>query len=135
MWSEIPIRLGRYSPSRLVSPRAEPVPWQREWEDGQGNASAFLACPGAVEVRFHKPPGGANFQITIRGGLVDGEGAEWAIIVPAERMGILSVPPGFSSDQSVMGAIYRLPAPRDLRVQVVQTMEMPGLNFKVQFAN
>lgn len=132
MLLEIPVRLGQYAPGRLISPRAEAVQWSLEHKDGQGNLTASLACPRAVEVRFQKPAGSANFLITIRGELVEGIGPEWVIIVPSDRMGILFLPQGFSAEQSMMGAVYRLPEPRDLRILADEMMKMPGLNFTVQ---
>lgn len=133
MLLEIPVRLGRYAPGKLVSPRAEAVSWILEHQDGQGSVTASLECPEAVELRFHKPPGGGSFHITVRGQLSGGgEGPEWAIIVPSDRMGILFIPQGFTAEQSLMGAVYRLPRPHRLRILADQVLKMPGINFTVQ---
>lgn len=129
---EIPVRKGRYAPRKLTSPRAESIFLELVSKDAQGNITAMLECPDAAEVRFHKPSGTTNYQITVRGRLTDGEGDEWVIIVPPDRMGILFVPQGFSADQSVMGAIYRLTEPRNIRILADQMIQMPGLNFTVQ---
>lgn len=126
------MRLGRYAPGRLVTPSAEPVAWTPEGRDPHGNPTASILCADAVEVRFSKPPGGSHFQVVVRGKLLDGVGPEWAITVPAERMGMLSIPQGFAADQSIMGAIYRLPSPRSLRIRAVEPLELPGLTFRVE---
>lgn len=133
MLLEIMIRQGRYSPNKLVSPKAELVEWKLEHRDAQGNLTASVECGGAVEVRFAKPAASQTFNITVRGALnEDDEGQEWTILIPTERMGILHLPPGFSTEQSIMGAVYRLPQPRNLRILGDQMLKMPGLNFTVQ---
>lgn len=132
MFSEIPIRFGRYAPGKLVSPKAEPLRWAVQHQDAAGNVTGGLTCPECVELRFAKPGGSTSFQLTLRGRLEAGEGSEWTIVVPAERMGTVRIPEGFAAEQSMLGAIYRLSQPHHLRVLVDQKLDLPGLTFTVQ---
>ncbi len=132
MLNDITIRQGQYSPGRLISPKTEVLFWTPVAKDQQGNQTAELVCPGAVELRFTKPAASPNFHIVVRGKLEDGVGDEWTIVLPSERMGILYVPQGFTAEQSIMGAVYRLPEPRDIRILADQIAGMPGLNLTVQ---
>ncbi|MFO7173536.1 MAG: hypothetical protein DIU70_011350 [Bacillota bacterium] len=135
MFLDLPIRRSRYAPGRLVSPAGEALVWTPEYQDGQGNAAASLTCDDVVEVRFIRPAGGDRFLLSLRSRLVDGEGTEWSIAVPGHRFGILSLPVGFAAEQSLMGAVYRLPEPRRVRIRVEQRLELPGLNFLVELVN
>lgn len=129
----ITVRRGRYAPGRLVAPEYEPIPWEPDWGDAHGNGVAHIVCGGAVEVRLQRPAGSDRFQIAVRSRLEAGEGTEWIVLVPASRLGLLKLPPGFSVEQSVHGAVYRLDAPRTLRLLAVQQLGLPGLNLEVQF--
>lgn len=130
--NDIMIREGRYAPGKLVPPRGEVLFWKREHKDAQGNETASLTCDNVVELRFNKPAATQTFQITIRGALVEGEGPEWVILVPAEKLGILFLPQGFTAEQSMMGAVYKLSGARDVRILADQMIGMPGINFTVQ---
>lgn len=132
MFMDITVRQGKYAPGRLVAPQTEVVFWTPVTRDAQGNATAELTCPQVTEIRFLKPAGSPNFHLTIRSALIEGVGDEWTAVVPADRMGILYLPPGFAAEQSLMGAVYRLPAGRDIRILADQLAGMPGLNFTVQ---
>ena len=133
MFTEVPIRRGQYAPNKLVSPRAEAMRWAIEYHDGAGNVTGGLTCPDAVEIRFAKPGGTTSFQISVRGELDGGEGPEWTVIMPAGRLGILHLPEGFTAEQSMMGAVYRLAAPRHIRLLLEQKLHLPALNLPVQF--
>lgn len=132
MFMDIVIRQGKYAPGRLLAPQTEVLFWTPVNRDAQGNSTAELTCPQATEIRFLKPSASPNFHLTIRSSLVDGVGDEWTIVVPSDRLGILYLPPGFSAEQSIMGAVYRLPQGRDVRILADQLAGMPGLNFTVQ---
>lgn len=130
----IPIRQGRYAPGKLISPKAASIFWKLEHKDGDGNLTASLECPEAVEIRFLRPLGAGGFNISVFSRLDEhGEGDEWVMIIPSDRMGILFVPQGFTAEQSLMGTVYRLPEPRHVRILADQMVQMPGLNFTVQF--
>lgn len=135
MFRDIPVRRSRYAPHKLVSPAAQAVAWVPEGQDLQGNAAASLTCSGVVEVRVLRPVAGDRFQISLRSQLVDGEGTEWSIAVPAERFGLLYVPPGFAAEHSVLGTVYRLAVPRTVRVRVDQMLHLPGLQFTLQWVD
>jgi hypothetical protein len=131
--NDIVVRQGRYAPGRLVSPKTEVVFWTPVRRDAAGNQTVELNCPGVTEVRFAKPAASQNFHIVLRTALgADGVGDEWTIVVPTERMGVLFVPQGFTAEQSVMGAVYRIGPGRDVRVLADQMAGMPGLNFTLQ---
>lgn len=133
MFSEITVRQGRYAPGKLIVPRTEVVFWQPVSKDKQGSQTAELTMEQVAEVRFMKPAGTANFHVVVRGALdADGAGDEWTMVIPTERMGLLSMPVGFATEQSIMGAVYRLPQPRAVRVLLDQVAGMPGLNFTLQ---
>lgn len=132
MFMDITILQGKYAPGRLLAPQTEVMFWTPVNRDAQGNSTAELTCPQAAEVRFLKPAASPNFHLTVRSSLVEGVGDEWTIVVPSDRMGILYLPPGFSAEQSIMGAVYRLPAGRQIRILADQMAGMPGLNFTVQ---
>lgn len=132
MFTDVPIRRGSYAPGKLVSPRAEPMRWSIEYQDGAGNTTGGLTCPDTVELRFAKPGGASSFQISLRGRLSEGEGTEWVIVVPAERLGILYIPEGFTAEQSMLGAVYRLARPRHARVLLEQKLHLPALNLTLQ---
>lgn len=133
MFMEITIRQGRYAPGRLVPPRTEVAFWTPVSKDAAGNMTAELSCPQVSEIRFTKPAASSNFHLVIRGALdAEGVGDEWTIVIPTERMGILYAPVGFAAEQSLMGAVYRLSQPRDLRILLDQLAGMPGLNFTAQ---
>lgn len=129
----ITARRGRYAPGRLVTPEYEPVAWEPDWGDEAGSGVAHILCPGAVEVRFQRPAGSDRFQIAVRSRLEAAEGTEWIVLVPASRFGLLKLPAGFSVEQSVHGAVYRLDGPRTLRLLAVQPLGLPALNLEVQF--
>lgn len=133
-FAEIPVRSGRYAPGRLTSPRAEPVRWSIEHQDRAGNVTGALVCPDAVELRFARPGGGSSFQITIHGRAEGGEGTELTVVVPADRLGILRLPAGFAVEQSLMGAVYRLPQPHHIRLLVEQKLDLPALTFTVELS-
>lgn len=132
MFTDVTIRRGIYAPGKLISPRAEPMRWAIEYQDGAGNVTGGLTCPEAVELRFTRPGGSSSFQITVRSRLADGEGNEWVIVVPSERLGILYLPEGFTAEQSMLGAVYRLAQPRHLRLLLEQKLHMPALTLQVQ---
>lgn len=132
MLMEITIQQGRYAPGRLIRPKTEVCYWTPVLRDSQGNQTGELLCPQAVELRFTKPAASPNFHVVIRGALTEGEGDEWSILLPGERTGILSLPEGFTVEQSVMGAVYRLSRPCDLRLLADQIAGMPGINLTVQ---
>lgn len=129
---EIQIREGRYAPGKLISPRTELIPWIQEYKDEQGNLTMSTECANVQEIRFNKPAASTSFQITLRGALREGEGTEWTIIVPTARMGMLYLPNGFATEQSIMGAVYRLLEPHTIRVLADERSKMPGLTFTVQ---
>jgi hypothetical protein len=133
MLNEIAIRQGRYAPGKLISPKTEVLFWTPVTKDKQGNQTAELAMENVTEVRFMKPAASPNFHLVARGALgTDGVGDEWTVVVPTERMGILYLPVGFAAEQSIMGAVYRLVQPRNMRLLVDQMAGMPGLNFTLQ---
>lgn len=133
MFSEIVVREGRYAPGRLVSPKTEVGFWSPVTKDSAGNQTASLEMADVVELRFTKPAAAQKFHLVVRGQVgADGVGAEVTIVVPTERMGLLIVPQGFSAEQSIMGAVYRLSSPRNMRVLLDQMADMPGLNFTLQ---
>lgn len=129
---EISIRQGQYAPGRLISPKTEVLFWTPVAKDKQGNQTGELECPSVVEIRFTKPAASANFHIVVRGQLQDGIGDEWTIVLPSERTGLLYLPVGFATEQSIMGAVYRLPSPHNIRILLDQIVGMPGLNLTVQ---
>jgi hypothetical protein len=131
--NEIAIRQGRYAPGKLISPKSEVLFWTPVTKDKQGNQTAELPLENVAEIRFTKPAASSNFHVVIRGALgADGVGDEWTVVVPTERMGILYMPVGFTTEQSIMGAVYRLPQPRNARLLADQISGMPGLTFTVQ---
>ena len=132
MFMEISIRQGKYAPGRLIPPKTEVLYWTTVAKDQQGNQTGELVCPRVVELRFTKPAASPNFHVVVRGELNEGIGDEWTIVLPAERTGILYLPVGFSTEQSIMGAVYKLPTPRDIRILADQYAGMPGINFTVQ---
>ena len=132
MLMEIMIRQGRYAPGKLVPPKGEVLFWKQEYKDALGNLTASVEAENIVEVRFSKPAASKQFVLNLRGALENGEGDEWNIMVPTERMGILLLPVGFSAEQSIMGAVYRLAQPKNLRILADQMVKMPGINFTVQ---
>lgn|GEM_PF-5438896 len=132
MLMQLSIRLGRYAPGHLVSPKTEALFWTPVARDKQGNETGELVCNDAVELRFTRPAASANFHIAIRSQLVDGVGDEWTVVLPADRMGILFIPQGFTAEQSIMGAVYRLNEPRQIRLLADQIAGMPGINFTIQ---
>lgn len=132
MLMDISIRQGRYAPGKLVSPKTEVLYWTPVTRDKEGNQTGELVCPRVVEIRFAKPAASQNFHVTVRGQLEDGIGDEWTIVLPAERTGILYLPAGFTAEQSIMGAVYRLPQARDIRLLADQIAGMPGINLTVQ---
>lgn len=132
MLMDVQIRQGRYAPGQLVSPLSEVLFWTPVRRDAKGNETGELECPEVTEVRFMKPAASQNFHITVRGKLVDGVGDEWTVILPAQRTGILFVPQGFTAEQSIMGAVYRLPQPRNIRLLADQIEGMPGINLTIQ---
>lgn len=132
MLMQISIRQGRYAPGKLISPKTEVLYWTPVAKDKEGNETGELLCPQAVELRFTKPAASPNFHLVVRSKLEEGIGDEWTIVLPAERTGILALPVGFMAEQSIMGAVYRLPTPRDIRILVDQIVGMPGLNLTVQ---
>lgn len=132
MLMEISIRQGQYAPGRLISPRTELLYWTPVSKDKQGNQTGELVCPKVVEIRFTKPAASANFHVVVRGEIDGGIGDEWTIVLPTERTGLLYLPVGFSVEQSIMGAVYKLPSPRDIRILADQYAGMPGINFTVQ---
>lgn len=132
MLMEISIRQGQYAPGRLIPPKTEVLYWTAVAKDKQGNQTGELVCSQVTEIRFTKPAASANFHVVVRGQLTDGIGDEWTIVLPAERTGILYLPVGFATEQSIMGAVYRLSTPRDIRILADQYVGMPGINFTVQ---
>jgi hypothetical protein len=132
MLMDISIRQGRYAPGQLVSPKTEVLFWTPVTRDNQGNQTGELVCPKVVEIRFTRPAASPNFHVVVRGQLEGGIGDEWTIVLPTERTGILYLPVGFAVEQSIMGAVYRLPAPRDVRILADQIAGMPGINFTIQ---
>lgn len=132
MFMDITIRQGKYAVGRLLAPKTEVVFWTPVTRDAQGNGTAELNCQQVAEVRFLKPAASPNFHLTIRSVLTDGVGDEWTIVVPSDRLGMLYLPPGFGTEQSIMGAVYRLPVARDIRILADQMSGMPGLTFTVQ---
>lgn len=132
MFMDINVRQSKYAPGRLVPPTSELVFWTPVLKDGQGNQTAELNCPRVSEVRFVKPAASSNFHVTVRSQLSDGIGDEWTIVVPSDRMGLLALPVGFAAEQSIMGAVYRLAQPRDIRILADQLAGMPSLNFTLQ---
>ncbi len=132
MLMQISIRQGRYAPGQLISPKTEALFWTPVSKDKQGNETGELVCDDVVEVRFTKPAASSNFHVVIRGKLENGVGDEWTVVLPAERTGILFLPQGFTAEQSIMGAVYRLPSPRRIRLLADQIAGMPGINFTVQ---
>ncbi len=132
MFMDINIRKSQYAPGQLLPPKAEMLFWTPVVKDAMGNQTAELGCARVLELRFVKPAASPNFHVTLRGELAHGVGDEWTIVVPSDRMGILSLPAGFAAEQSIMGAVYRLAQPRDVRVLLDQMAGMPGLNFTVQ---
>lgn len=132
MLMEITIIQGRYAPGQLLPPQAEVLYWTPVARDQAGNETGELTCPQAVEIRFVKPAATANFHVTIRSKLENGVGTEWQIVLPADRTGLVALPVGFTAEQSVMGAVYRLPEPRDIRILADQYAGMPGINLTAQ---
>lgn len=132
MLMQISIRQGRYAPGKLISPKTEVLYWTPVSKDRDGNETGELLCPQVVELRFTRPAASPNFHVVVRSRLEEGIGDEWTIVLPAERTGILALPVGFMAEQSIMGAVYRLPSPRDIRILVDQIVGMPGLNLTVQ---
>jgi hypothetical protein len=133
MFSEIVIREGRYAPGKLISPKTEVGFWTPVTKDAAGNQTGSLEIADVVEMRFTKPAAAQKFHLVVRGQVgADGVGAEWTIVTPTERMGILYVPQGFNAEQSIMGAVYRLSSPRNMRILLDQMADMPGLNFTLQ---
>lgn len=132
MLMEISIRQGHYAPGRLISPRTEVLFWTPVTKDNHGNQTGELLCDQVVEVRFTKPAASASFHLTLRGALQDGVGDEWTVVVPGERTGVIYLPPGFSAEQSILGAVYKLSAPRNVRLLADQVIGMPGINFTLQ---
>jgi hypothetical protein len=133
MLMDVTILQGRYAPRQLIPPRSEVVYWTPVTRDKAGSETVELLCPDVTEVRFTKPAGAQKFHVTVRGRLnSEGAGDEWLLAIPAERMGMLYLPQGFTAEQSVMGAVYRLPAARTVRILADQIAGMPGLNFTLQ---
>ncbi|MFZ5816962.1 MAG: hypothetical protein ACOY93_16990 [Bacillota bacterium] len=133
MLMEISIRQGKYAPGRLISPRTEVLYWTPVRKDAAGNQTGELVCRNVTELRFTKPAASANFHVVVRGQPgPDGIGEEWTIVLPSERTGLLFVPVGFAAEQSIMGAVYRLPQPRDIRLLADLYAGMPGINLTVQ---
>lgn len=132
MLMEISIRQGHYAPGRLISPKTEVLYWTPVSRDDQGNQTGELECPDVLELRFTKPAASQNFHIVLRGALKEGVGQEWTIVLPADRTGLLYLPVGFAVEQSIMGAVYKLPKPQRVRVLADQIAGMPGINLTVQ---
>lgn len=132
MLMDISIREGVYAPGRLVSPKTEVLYWTPVTQDKAGNQTGELVCQKVVEMRFTKPAASPNFHIVIRGELENGIGTEWTVVLPTERMGLLYFPVGFMAEQSIMGAVYKLPSARDVRILADQYAGMPGINFTIQ---
>ena len=132
MLMDIQIRQGHYAPGKLVPPVSELLYWTPVRKDAQGNETGELECPDVVELRFMKPAASQNFHISVRSALQDGLGDEWTVILPTQRTGILYLPAGFTAEQSIMGAVYRLPQPRKIRLLADQIAGMPGINLTVQ---
>lgn len=133
MLMEIQIRQGTYAPRRLISPKTELVYWTPVTRDQQGNETGEVVCPAVVELRFTKPAASSSFHVVVRSALnADGVGDEWTIVLPSDRTGILYLPEGFTAEQSIMGAVYRLARPRTVRILADQIAGMPGINLTVQ---